>query len=289
MAFSAKPELLIQTATASDNSRMRGPFPFMPLLFCSLALAANTVSAQAPVSKEEPLHAPRVMDFEPREDTSPDVAECLRSLKQLKAQRESLAAEYNSAAQFSQPSNLEDGPEITKLRKRMGELLTKLNGQPDSRQGDKALAIPVTPPSGMHSAIQPADGGKSTGIEKNSQKPSDANPPEPNRAAEPLALAQALFRSGNYEHALKAFRLVNTNGMPAEERVPVQYLIATCLRKLGKTTEAMALYRDVANARGDDQVAGCAQWQLNLLQWKAEFDSQLKALRDRCKDLETVP
>ena len=98
-----------------------------------------------------------------------------------------------------------------------------------------------------------------------------------------------LFKSGNFELALKAYRLVSVAGMRPDERAPLQYLMATCLRKTGKMDEAAALYREVANIRGDEQVASCAQWQLVQLRWQIDFEAQLKDLQERRKALEAPP
>ncbi len=53
--------------------------------------------------------------------------------------------------------------------------------------------------------------------------------------------------------------------------------MAICLLHLGKAEEATALFRDVANSRGDEKLAGYAQWQLELLRWQR--DVQEKAPR----------
>ena len=102
-------------------------------------------------------------------------------------------------------------------------------------------------------------------------------------------MANVLFKVGNFEFALKAYRTVSFVGMRPDERAPIQYLMATCLRKLGKVDEAAAIYREVANMRGDEQVAACAQWQLVHLRWRSEFEAQLKELRDRCQVLKRAP
>jgi hypothetical protein len=104
---------------------------------------------------------------------------------------------------------------------------------------------------------------------------------------DPLALAHALFRAKNFEGALKAYQMIPTEGMKAEERAPLQYLMATCLRKLGHVEKASGLFRDVANSKGDEAMATCAQWQLSVLRWHKDVDDQLKDIRRRRQDLET--
>jgi hypothetical protein len=105
-----------------------------------------------------------------------------------------------------------------------------------------------------------------------------------------VAVAQNYFRAHDYEAALDAYRKVPTRDASPEERAPTLYMIATCLRKLGKTDEAAKVYREVAAIKGDPFVAGCAQWQLKTLDWRKDVDAQLVAqLRQRRKGLETKP
>lgn len=115
---------------------------------------------------------------------------------------------------------------------------------------------------------------------------------------DPVALAQNLFRTGDFAGALDAYRKAEEaftrqaeGGLGAgvdpagpEDRVPVKYMIATCLRRLGKTSEAEVIYREVASSRGDEFVAECARWQLTLLTWKKQTEADLAALRQRNKN-----
>ncbi len=141
--------------------------------------------------------------------------------------------------------------------------------------------------------------------------PPEASPPvvvAPPRRAEaplpgvsdiidPLAMARTLYRGGDYAAALTAFKRAEESfaaradealrgrgeAPRQEERVPVKYMMATCLRKLGKTAEAEALYREVASSKGDEFVAECARWQLNTLSWKRQTEAGLAELRRRNK------
>jgi len=86
-----------------------------------------------------------------------------------------------------------------------------------------------------------------------------------------------------------AYRRVPTRGSLAEERAPVQYMIATCLRKLGKRDEAAKVYREVVGIKDDPFIADCARWQLQTLTWRKDVDTQLAALRQRRKGLQDKP
>ncbi len=106
---------------------------------------------------------------------------------------------------------------------------------------------------------------------------------------DPVAVAQNYFRAGDYEAALEAYRKVPSRGALAEERAPVLYMIATCLRKLGKRDEAAKVYREVAAIKDDPFVADCARWQLETLAWRKDIDAQLAQLRQRRKGLQGKP
>ena len=54
--------------------------------------------------------------------------------------------------------------------------------------------------------------------------------------------------------------------LAVDDRAFVQYMTASCLRQLGKRSEAAVLYRDVADAKDDEFLAECAVWQLTSVQ-----------------------
>ncbi|GIW78955.1 MAG: hypothetical protein KatS3mg105_0762 [Gemmatales bacterium] len=104
---------------------------------------------------------------------------------------------------------------------------------------------------------------------------------------DPISLGQVLFAKGDFEGALEAYRQIDLTGMPASERAPIQYMIATCLRRLGQLAEAEKLYRQVADTKGDEVLANLAQWQLDSLRWRREMQQKLDAMHKRMQSLET--
>jgi tetratricopeptide (TPR) repeat protein len=197
-----------------------------------------------------------------------DAAELQRLLRQLRSQRDALRNERGSAereveAPAPATSNEE---EIARLRKRMEELA--------GRGGRRADAAAPTPPRPVEPLPLPL--------------PQEGETPK-GGAIDPVAVAQNYFRAGDYEAALEAYRNVPTRGALAEERAPVLYMIATCLRKLGKRDEAAKAYRQVAGIKDDPFVADCARWQLETLAWRKDVETQLAQLRQRRKGLETKP
>ena len=105
-------------------------------------------------------------------------------------------------------------------------------------------------------------------------------------AVDAMAQVRTLVRSKQYEEALSAFQQVDLKGKKANERAPIQYLKACCLLHLGKSAEASELFQEVANYRGDEKLAGYAQWQLDTLRWQRDVAQRLQDIRQRYQALE---
>jgi TolA-binding protein len=222
-------------------------------------------------------------------------------LLKLRGEREALQHDQIQAAQQAQNSWLSETEDNSRLRLQLGGLLTRLGTY--KPQAPAPQPVPpvvqrpaVSPPAAKQArqqSVSPPPGpapvvGLDLSIPARQTVETPASPDSP-PVLEPLLLAHALFRSGNYEGALPAYRLIRLEGLKAEERAPVQYMVAACLRKLGKTDEASTLFREVANCRGDEQVAACAQWQLSVLRWQREMEQQLQSIRERRKTLGETP
>jgi tetratricopeptide (TPR) repeat protein len=194
----------------------------------------------------------------------PGTAELQRLLRDLRAQRDALrndrAADERAPAP---PGSLSSNEvEIARLRKRMQELAAR--SRPDAKP--PVLLPPDT------SLAPPAGGDAGNG-----------------GTLDAVAVAQNYFRAHDYEAALAAYRKVPLREALAEERAPILYMIATCLRKLGKRDEAAKAYREAAAVKGDPFVAECAQWQLQTLAWRADLEAQLAQIRERRKPFQTKP
>lgn len=92
-----------------------------------------------------------------------------------------------------------------------------------------------------------------------------------------------LFRDNDFEAARRAFQLIDPTALGKEDRAFVRYMLACCLRRLGRTAEAEAIYREVANSPDDEFLANCAIWQLSLIRSDQELQLQLEQLRARAK------
>ena len=89
------------------------------------------------------------------------------------------------------------------------------------------------------------------------------------------------FPGGGLRGSVNAYRKLDKDDQRPEERAPVQYMMACCLRKLGKVDEASALYREVANSPGSDFLGENSQWYLRTMKDRRELEAQLDELRQR--------
>lgn len=106
---------------------------------------------------------------------------------------------------------------------------------------------------------------------------------ESDRPLDSLRQAQNLYRTNDFQAALITFKKFDPAALNREDRPFVQYMTASCLRRLGKLSDAAALYREVADAKEDEFLAECAKWQLSSIHWMQELEAQLEELRSRRK------
>lgn len=145
-----------------------------------------------------------------------------------------------------------------RLLGQLDELLKRLNSQPPG--GMPSSRPPITPPT------------PKTKFEFGDGQPIDT-----------LRMAMNLFRDGDFDAALRAFRLIQPTQLPPEDRRFVQYMTASSLRRLGRLSEAAVLYREVAESTEDEFLATSAVTQLNLMRNAQELEAQLEQLRARPK------
>jgi len=199
-----------------------------------------------------------------------------KSLLELREQRQALDNDQAKAAKALQESAA-DSAISPKLHLRIGELLTRIGSRPSSPKSPE----PPKLPSFEKKAVVPEVAPSKVPAASPAAKTPGTFSPENSKPLDPLALAQALYRTGNYDGALRAYQLVPSKNMKAGDRMFVQYGIANCLRNLGKWEEASGIYREIANARDEGNLAQCAQWQLGVMRWHQEMDSQLQDIRKR--------
>lgn len=96
-----------------------------------------------------------------------------------------------------------------------------------------------------------------------------------------MALGKLHFRQGDFDQALVMFRRI-AQEPPEQQTVQdhlfLQYMIATCLRKLESFNEALDVYSEVATSEDDEIIARYAKWQMELIRWR-------ERLKERTTDL----
>jgi tetratricopeptide (TPR) repeat protein len=240
------------------------------------------VEAATPPDEQSPGPVPILAPQPSREEAAPmahepslsDVESLHRETEKLRLEREAMLAEQTdliAAKDFHSAKGTE-----ANLQKRIAELLvrvarqTKKANETDSASlatgTEKSIAAQLPPPPVPTASMK---------------QPDDAPKTATDAPVEPLALAQSLFRARDFAAALDAYRKLDKGDHKPEERASIQYMMACCLRKLGKVDEASALYREVANTPGNDFVAENARWYLRTMKERRELEAQLEELRQR--------
>jgi tetratricopeptide (TPR) repeat protein len=207
-----------------------------------------------------------------------------RALAQLKGERDALDADWKSLTRRLNIHRPTHEPDLEKLQDQLKQTLVRLQ---QDRLKSNAIPGPgpVLPTQPKPNPLPPEP------------KTVTADPPQPvppavsssSTAAGPVDIvhfAQTLFRAERYEEALAVFRTVDLKGRKPEERAPIIYLTAECLRHLGKPDEGIALLREVANSRGDEHLAAYAQWQIENVRWQRETQARLQEIRQRILAME---
>lgn len=244
-----------------------------------------------------PLHSSRPALAAQEESTTPSVAPAKASqtpgdslvsrlsneLNQLKEERESLKTPATESA--PEPGD-ESSDRAATLRRQIQDLVEKLNRRVGPEEQGNIDAPP--PPNTPAAKRSPGKASRQrTGAEvKPGHDPAAAGSQGAGQVADPLALARVLIRHGDYAAALAHLQAISLAKLTNDDRLMVQYLTATCLRKQGETKDASLLYREVANCKGDELLADCAHWQLNSIRWREELNAQLEQLRERRQALE---
>jgi hypothetical protein len=244
---------------------------------------------------------------------SPGTAE---DLGKLAAELKALIAAREDAANSAQGIDNQDPAETIRLRLRLADLLVRLSTQkkekkpkpesPPSTFPRVQEAVPELKkppekktardgkelrPKNLSAKASVMDGARPGASRENALSADRSAMPRPDpgqqKPVEPMALAQALYRTGDYEGALATYRLINPATVDRMNRVGLQYMIATCLRKLARTDEAAAAYREVVNSRDDPFLTDCAQWQLSALRWRRDLETRLQEIRRKNEAMDT--
>jgi tetratricopeptide (TPR) repeat protein len=239
---------------------------------CSILLAGFAILVAATAradSDPDTLPMPRRFNAD---DDPISKADLERTLANLRTERDALSSDLQALQKKrSQPvaPSMEEEQRLFQMH-----LQKTLNHLQQSRS-KAPRAFPVTGPLAQKSAE--AEASKQNTLAKQSE----GNPEPTAVPVNALAQAHALLRVQQYDEALATFQQIDVKGKKAEERAPIQYLKACCLLHLGRSKEASELFTEVANYRGDEVLAGYAQWTLDALRWQREVDRRLQEIRDR--------
>lgn len=161
------------------------------------------------------------------------------------------------AARLAKDAGEDPGAERARLRAKLDLLLDRiLNPRPIPAPGPKQSVVPKQP------TLPPA---------------------YETRSINPVREGMNQFRNNDFDVALGTFRRIDTATLGAEDRAFVQYMKATCLRRLGRLSEAVTTYREVADAHDDEFIVDCAIWQLSLIGTEQDLESTLDQLRARAR------
>lgn len=251
------------------------------LLGIVLGSASGIAAAEAtkkPIAARRPKSAgvsdPKVKPaaYDDSEQPRLDVGSTLNAeLDQLQRERGSLAATRSAPIGELVIPSASVTAERDKLKKQLNGLVSELARRPR----------PEETPAGSGAK----GGSKPVGQKRPGQKGRGAKASEDSKSAgpqgpvDPMALGQALFRTGDYEGSLKAFELAKKTVTDPRDRAVIKYLSAACLGKLGNVPESTTLFREVANSKADEVLAECARWQLSSQQWREATTARIAQLR----------
>ncbi|MEL6108565.1 MAG: hypothetical protein AAFU85_21375 [Planctomycetota bacterium] len=77
-----------------------------------------------------------------------------------------------------------------------------------------------------------------------------------------MALGQSLYRTGNYEAAMKAFDNVAIEPLDDADRAWLELMKAMCYRRMSRTADSEAILRTLANDKSSDYPVSAAKWWL---------------------------
>jgi hypothetical protein len=256
------------------------------ILVIALGLALGTLAVRSSADPEvlpppRPLQSngpPRPFEAPFCERFSP--AEFDQSIAELKKERDALDADrktFAKSAKNDRSSAQSANSEYRILRDQLTQLRDALRKSRQASQDPPPETTPVDPPVATEPDPLPI-------IPKHSNIMA---PPE-TVPIDPLALAHMQMRAEKYEASLASLRRIDLQGKKANERGPILFLTAACLQRVGKVDEAIPMLRDIANSRGDEQIAAYAQWQLEFIRWRKDMTDKLQALRQRRMALENA-
>lgn len=181
--------------------------------------------------------------------------------KKLKEEVDKLMNEHPEP----KPGKAEPADDRERLQKKLDDLLEQLKEQ-------KKNAKPVPPPTKPHDPHDP-----------HPPNPGKPNLPEGGKPIDLVRAAGNLYKAGDFDGASGIVRVLDASQLPKEDRAFAEYIRAACLRKQGKLTDALTVYRAIADAKDDAFLAECAVVQITAIKSTQELEAQLEQLKSRRK------
>jgi len=282
------------------------------VLFTATIAGASVVLGQEPTPRLAP--APSYSDA-PAAALSQQIESLIQSTEEarrrLRAKEQSFETAGEAASGGQSPTS--DGPKVsvpsansdasrkvTEIRERLRILQRFRDDRLTEQQAAQSRAeVPQWNPPPETASMRPAEANKQLdqqvapalrtnadqSIDDESAEPSTEESPERisgerllPEAVDSFALGESLYRTGNYESALKALRAANTEGMSQSERTWLDLIIALCERKTGAYEKAEGAFRDIANTKSKDYPVQVAKWWLKYAESDHESKTKLESL-----------
>jgi hypothetical protein len=205
--------------------------------------------------------------------------------------------------QHAEPADLLDDLQLIELDKadridRLHEQLSELRRLLDRRRLTPPPVEPDPPP-----ALPDAESPASEGSEPPAHAPLPAEVaervPTPSDSSSELlpealvdgpvdrvALADSLFASGEVEFALQAYQQVDAHTLTVEDRLWIEYQLASCHRRLKNYAEAEKRYRSLAGLAEGGPYATQSRWWLDAITARRSLEADLQRVSETIQSLE---
>lgn len=239
---------------------------------CLIALSAVAQDYQLP-KEVSPFEKPTASNLVAQQTSSDAFEVELDRLRQEVAGINALRDQVAAEAKQPIPNDVAQAQE---QRRELFDLLTKLatkNLPPKTPAEPVTIAPKPVPPVPPMLTMRP------------NPRQADSHPLISDKIVDPYALGRALFRAEDFVGAEQALRKVKVTD---DNRVWLQYLIATCLRKQSRWEQAAKAYHIVAENQDDTELRDLAEWQLENIRWHQKTESELKDLHQIREQIEAA-
>lgn len=203
-----------------------------------------------------------------------------RAVDELKRDRDAMIDIRSSVAHEPSKEIATVYGERDKLKRQLHEMMVELARRPKPEKPPEATNSKQQGKAKSQDRAARTSRGKRYGTASQRTKPVDGPQSAPaSGPVDSMGLALSLFRTGEYNGALKAFELAKKTATDPHDRIVIKYFSAACLGKLGNAAESTMLFREVANSKTDEALAECAQWQLSSQQWCDSTRARIAKLR----------